>query len=98
MRSARKLCCTAALLIIATLGHNARVVSAAEGWELEVEACGEWHGCLRTRKNLGGAWLCEQAAAEIHKAVPGSSPEAWGFPEGTKVRVRAVCVRGEPRA
>jgi hypothetical protein len=71
---------------------------AAEGWELEIEACGEWHGCLRTRRNLGGAWLCEQAAADVHKAVPSSSPEVWGFPEGTKVRVKAVCVRGESRA
>jgi hypothetical protein len=83
-----------ALLLMVTLTAAHRSALSAEGWELEIEACGEWLGCLRTRRNLGGAWLCEQAAAEIAKAVPGSSPEAWGFPEGTKVRVKAVCVRG----
>jgi len=87
-----------AVAIMATLPAAHRSALSAEGWELEVEACGEWHGCLRTRRNLGGAWLCEQAAADVHKAVPGSGPEAWGFPDGTKVRVKAVCVRGESRA
>ena len=71
---------------------------SAEGWILEVEACGEWLGCRRTAINLGAAWRCEQAKAELTALVPGSSPEAWGFAAGTKVKVSASCSQGTPRA
>lgn len=71
---------------------------AAEGWVLEVEACGEWIGCRRTAINLGAAWRCEAAKAELTALVPTSPPEAFGFAAGTKVRVQASCSQGTPRA
>jgi hypothetical protein len=71
---------------------------SAEGWLLEIEACGEWIGCRRTAINLGGAWRCEQVKAELMALVPTSNPEAWGFAAGTKVRVQASCSQGQPRA
>jgi hypothetical protein len=80
-------------LVIGLPRSAAAAVDGAEGWIFVVEACRET--CHEVaRRDLGGAWRCAQATAALAAVVPGTTPEAWGFPEGPAVTVRSRCITG----